>query len=115
LNDLARVLSRAIEKIRAKHDVRFVEVEADSLDQFRELLRMEKGLIDMVLLDNMSLDQLREAVRLRNSTAPGILLEASGGVTLETVKDIAKTGVDRISVGALTHSAPNLDVGLDME
>jgi nicotinate-nucleotide pyrophosphorylase (carboxylating) len=67
----------------------------------------------MVLLDNMSLDDLRQAVRRRNEITPSVLLEASGGVTLETVHSIAETGVDRISVGALTHSAPALDIGLD--
>jgi nicotinate-nucleotide pyrophosphorylase (carboxylating) len=63
----------------------------------------------------MSVDQLREAVRRRNETAPQILLEASGGVTLDTVRAIAETGVERISVGALTHSAPALDIALDYE
>jgi nicotinate-nucleotide pyrophosphorylase (carboxylating) len=67
----------------------------------------------MVLLDNMSLEQLRAAVARRNAVAPGVLLEASGGVTLATVRDIAATGVDRISTGAVTHSAPALDIGLD--
>jgi nicotinate-nucleotide pyrophosphorylase (carboxylating) len=61
----------------------------------------------------MPLSDLREAVRRRNEIAPAVLLEASGGVTLETVRAIAETGVDRISVGALTHSAPALDIALD--
>ena len=68
---------------------------------------------DIVLLDNMTPDQLRAAVARRDAVAPGVLLEASGGVNLTTVRDIAATGVDRISVGALTHSAPALDIGLD--
>ena len=68
---------------------------------------------DIVLLDNMSLDQLREAVRLRNARAPGVVLEASGGVRLATIRSIAETGVDRISAGALTHSALSRDVALD--
>ncbi len=82
----------------------------DTLEQFDEALA---GKPDIVLLDNMSLDQMREAVRRRNAVAPGVLLEASGGVNLDTVRAIAETGVDRISVGALTHSAPALDIGLD--
>jgi nicotinate-nucleotide pyrophosphorylase (carboxylating) len=61
----------------------------------------------------MALDLLREAVRRRNAVAPKVQLEASGGVTLTTVRDIAQTGVDRISIGALTHSAPALDIALD--
>ncbi len=87
-----------------------VEVEVDSLDQLDKAFACTP---DIVLLDNMTLDRLREAVRRRNQNAPGIRLEASGGVTLETVRAIAETGVDRISVGALTHSAPALDIALD--
>ena len=68
---------------------------------------------DIVLLDNMSPAMLREAVARRNALAPAVELEASGGVTLETVGEIARTGVERISVGALTHSATALDIGLD--
>jgi len=68
---------------------------------------------DMILLDNMNLAELREAVELRNQLAPKVLLEASGRVNLDTVRAIAETGVDRISVGALTHSAPALDLALD--
>lgn len=87
-----------------------IEVEVDALDQLEDALAARA---DIVLLDNMSLDQLRRAVARRNAVAPGVLLEASGGVTLATVRDIALTGVDRISIGALTHSAPALDIGLD--
>lgn len=87
-----------------------VEVEVDSLEQLRDALRGEPAI---VLLDNMSLEELREAVRLRNATAPGVQLEASGGITLETVEPIAASGVDRISIGALTHSAIALDLAFD--
>jgi nicotinate-nucleotide pyrophosphorylase (carboxylating) len=87
-----------------------VEVEVDTLDQLREVLPERP---DLVLLDNMPLADLRAAVALRDSAAPNVELEASGGVRLETVADIARTGVDRISAGALTHSAQWLDVGLD--
>ncbi|MDX9998941.1 MAG: carboxylating nicotinate-nucleotide diphosphorylase [Phenylobacterium sp.] len=84
-----------------------IEVEVDNLDQLREAL--EHG-PDVVMLDNFGPDQLREAVAL---TAGRAVLEASGGVNLDTVRAIAETGVDIISVGALTHSAPVLDIGLD--
>ena len=87
-----------------------VEVEVDALDQLEHALA-ERA--DIVLLDNMSVEQLRAAVARRNAVAPGVLLEASGGVNLATVRDIAATRVDRISVGALTHSAPALDIALD--
>lgn len=87
-----------------------VEVEVDSLEQLDQALAIRA---DIVLLDNMSVDQLRAAVARRNAQAPGVLLEASGGVNLTTVRDMAATGVDRISVGAITHSAPALDIALD--
>jgi nicotinate-nucleotide pyrophosphorylase (carboxylating) len=87
-----------------------VEVEVDTLDQLREVLPAGP---DIVLLDNMSPDLLREAVALRDVAGSAAELEASGGVNLETVRAIAESGVDRISVGALTHSAVALDVGLD--
>jgi nicotinate-nucleotide pyrophosphorylase (carboxylating) len=86
-----------------------VEIEVDTLDQLERAL----PLADIVLLDNMTLDQLRIAVERRNRAFPKARLEASGGVNLQTVRGIAETGVDRISVGALTHSAPALDIGLD--
>ena len=89
-----------------------IEIEVDSLDQLDEALPAKP---DIILLDNMPLDMMREAVRRRNAVAPEVLLEASGGVTLQTVRAIAETGVDRISVGALTHSAPALDIALDYD
>jgi len=84
-----------------------VEVEVDGLDQLEEALKHGP---DVVMLDNFSLDHLEIAVALANGRA---VLEASGGVNLTTVRAIAETGVDVISVGALTHSAPVLDIGLD--
>lgn len=86
-----------------------IEIEVDSLDQLQEALA--EG-ADVVLLDNMSPDQLRRAVEM---VAGRMICEASGGVTLATIAAIAETGVDLISVGALTHSAPVLDLGLDIE
>jgi nicotinate-nucleotide pyrophosphorylase (carboxylating) len=87
-----------------------VEVEIDSLDQLDAVLAAGP---DIVLLDNMQPDQLKAAVARRNELAQKIELEASGGVSLETVRQIAETGIDRISVGSLTHSARSLDIGLD--
>jgi nicotinate-nucleotide pyrophosphorylase (carboxylating) len=87
-----------------------VEIEVDNLDQLDQVLACHPQL---VLLDNMGPRDLREAVRRRDAVAPGVLLEASGGVNLTTIRALAETGVDRISVGALTHSAPALDIGLD--
>jgi nicotinate-nucleotide pyrophosphorylase (carboxylating) len=90
----------------------FLEIEIENLDLFDEALA---GHPEIILLDNMSLDEMREAVRRRQARAPEVKLEASGGVSLDTVRAIAETGVDLISVGALTHSAPALDIALDYE
>jgi nicotinate-nucleotide pyrophosphorylase (carboxylating) len=104
-------VAEAVRLARAKYAQAFpLEIEVDNLAQLDAALA---GGPDIVLLDNMSPADLREAVRRRNATAPGVLLEASGGVTLAGLRAIAETGVDRVSVGALTHSAPALDIALD--
>lgn len=87
-----------------------IEIEVDSLEQLRDALNATP---EIVLLDNMSPVLMREAVVIRDATSPSTLLEASGGVSLETVQAIAESGVDRISVGSLTHSSPALDLGFD--
>jgi nicotinate-nucleotide pyrophosphorylase (carboxylating) len=87
-----------------------VEIEVDTLAQLREVL--ETGLADVVLLDNMDIATLCEAVRLARGR---VVLEASGGLTFDTIAAIAATGVDYASSGALTHSAPNFDVAIDIE
>ncbi len=101
-------VAAALRRVRAHagHMVR-IEVEVDSLAQLREAL--EHG-PDVIMLDNFTLSDLREAVAIAQGR---VALEASGGVSLETVAEIARTGIDLISVGALTHSAPTLDIGLD--
>jgi nicotinate-nucleotide pyrophosphorylase (carboxylating) len=87
-----------------------VEVEVDSLAQLEQVLPERP---DLVLLDTMSLETLRRAVALRQAQAPAVQLEASGGITLATIAEIAATGVDRISAGALTHAAQSLNVAMD--
>lgn len=103
-------IQAAITKLKAEKPGVEVELEADNLKQVRAFLDMEG--VDHILLDNMSLDDMREAVEARGNRGTP-MLEASGGVSLETLRGIAETGVDFISVGALTHSAPALDCGLD--
>ncbi|MBK7404693.1 MAG: carboxylating nicotinate-nucleotide diphosphorylase [Phycisphaerales bacterium] len=95
--------------------LRFFEVEVDDLGQFTELLGLPEGAIDVILLDNMTPSHMREAVRERDRRRPGLLLEASGGITLETMAEVAGSMVDRISVGSLTHHAVSLDFGLDAD
>jgi nicotinate-nucleotide pyrophosphorylase (carboxylating) len=94
------------------HDVNpKIEIEVDSLDQLRNALQESP---EIVLLDNMSPETMQQAVAIRDaSSSPKTLLEASGGVTLQTVRAIAESGVDRISIGSLTHSSPALDIGFD--
>jgi nicotinate-nucleotide pyrophosphorylase (carboxylating) len=89
-----------------------VEIEVDTLEQLAEVLPAGP---DIVLLDNMSIPQLKEAVALRNAVAPTVELEASGGIQWGTLRAVAETGIDRISAGALTHSAVAFDFGLDWE
>lgn len=101
------VLQRA--RAHAGHLVK-IEIEVDTLDQLREVLAT--GLADVVMLDNMDIPTLREAVAI---TDRRVVLEVSGGVTLASIGEIAKTGVDYVSAGALTHSAPNFDVALDID
>ena len=105
-------LAERITAVRAQYPGIKIEFEADHLDQVETFLHLAG--IDAILLDNMSNGQLREAVGLRDQIAPSILLEASGGVHLETIAGIAETGVDFISVGALTHSVRSIDLGLDL-
>jgi nicotinate-nucleotide pyrophosphorylase (carboxylating) len=103
-----KVTAGMVAKAREAHPGARVELEADTLEQAVAFFAIPG--VDVVMLDNMSLEDMREAVRLK---PPGVLLEASGGVTLRTVRGIAETGVDFISVGAMTHSAPAIDFGLD--
>jgi nicotinate-nucleotide pyrophosphorylase (carboxylating) len=106
-------IAAAIARARAKFPKLKVEVEADTLEQVRQAL--DAG-AEMILLDNMSLKQLRRAVKMvKEHTRVHAKTEASGGVNLKTVRAIAQTGVDFISVGALTHSARAVDIGLDFE
>jgi nicotinate-nucleotide pyrophosphorylase (carboxylating) len=104
---IAAVLKRA--KQAAGHLVK-IEIEVDSLDQLREVL--DAGGADVVLIDNFDLDSMRRAVAM---VAGRLVIEASGGITLDTAAAIAETGVDYLSSGALTHSVTNLDIGLDIE
>jgi len=107
---LARpALQEAILSIRRTYPDILIEVEADSISQVRDFVNLNG--IDVILLDNMSPDQLRSCVSLRRS---GLKFEASGGVSLATVRQIAQTGVDFISVGQLTHSARAIDFSLEL-
>ena len=99
----------AFEAVRQAFPGLAVEVECDTVAQVREVLAAGA---DLVLLDNMGLDELREAVAACRER--GVLTEASGGLTLDTARAVAETGVDYLAVGALTHSAPVLDLGVDL-
>jgi nicotinate-nucleotide pyrophosphorylase (carboxylating) len=104
---IKRVLARAAQSVG--HLVK-IEIEVDSLDQLKEVL--EAGGADVVLIDNFDLDSMRKAVAM---VAGRLVIEASGGITLDSAAAIAETGVDYLSSGALTHSVQTLDVGLDIE
>jgi nicotinate-nucleotide pyrophosphorylase (carboxylating) len=107
------LITAAVAAARRRFPALPLEIEVDNLEQFDEALACRP---DIILLDNMNVDDLREAVARRDAAvdeSDWVFLEASGGVTLQTVRSIAETGVERISVGALTHSAPALDIALD--
>jgi nicotinate-nucleotide pyrophosphorylase (carboxylating) len=106
----SRTIAAAVEAARNRWPTVPIEVEVESLAQLQDALA---GSPAIVLLDNMSPATIAEAVELRNRRAPGVQLEASGGVNLSNIAEIARTGVDRISIGALTHSAPALDLAFD--
>ena len=105
----ARGMNEVISTLKKKITEK-IEVEVDDLDQLKEILNSRA---DIILLDNMSPKQVARAVRMRKKAKSRILLEASGGITLKNVKRYAATGVDRISVGALTHSRQVLDISME--
>ncbi|MCH9022557.1 MAG: carboxylating nicotinate-nucleotide diphosphorylase [Planctomycetes bacterium] len=113
--DLAAGLNAAITQARERSDsLSFVEVEVDDLEQLEQVLQVAG--VDIVLLDNMGTEEIRTAVALRDKICQdrGVLLEASGNIHLDRVGELARLGVDRIAVGALTHSVRSLDIGLDL-
>lgn len=112
--NLPKVIADAAARARRDFAPAFIEVEVDTLDQFEALLTLPEGTIDIVLLDNMGPATLRQAAARRDAVRPALELEASGGITLDTLRDAASTGVDRISIGALTHHAVSADVALDV-
>lgn len=113
-NLIAR-LQPVVNQCRAEDPTRLVEIEVDTLEQLREVLNING--VGVILLDNMDCPKMELAVELRNKAGRQgtVDLEASGGVTLETVRSIAQTGVERIAVGAITHSATAMDIGMDVE
>jgi nicotinate-nucleotide pyrophosphorylase (carboxylating) len=101
-------VAQAFSKVREKFPTSPIEIEVDTLDQLREVLPLKP---DLVLLDNMSPEQCAEAIAIVNGATK---LEASGGIALENAKAYADSGVDYLAIGALTHSAPVFDIGLDL-
>ena len=114
-----RVRELGREARRRFSTLRFVMVEVDGLEQLQSVLSAASDVVDIVLLDNMDAEMLRCAATMRDEAVKAgrrrVELEASGGVTLETIGGIARTGVDRISIGALTHQAVSVDIGLDID
>lgn len=107
-NGSSEELQAAIDRVRAERPGTRIQLECDTLEQMERFLKL-RG-VDMLLMDNMGCEKLRQAVQMN---AGKLWLEASGGITLETIRDVAATGVNAISVGALTHSSRALDLGLD--
>jgi nicotinate-nucleotide pyrophosphorylase (carboxylating) len=99
-------IQEAVKRAKRSHHLTKIEVEVENLHDFHEAL---KAGADIVMLDNMSIGDIREAVKISNGR---VILEASGGINLGNVRDVAETGVNLISIGALTHSAPAADISL---
>ncbi|CAB4826294.1 unannotated protein [freshwater metagenome] len=100
-------ITAAFMKVREKYPTSEIEIEVDTLAQLQEILPLKP---DLILLDNMSIEECKQAVSITKGAA---MLEASGGLSIENARAYAATGVDYLAVGALTHSAPNFDIGLD--
>ena len=115
VRELRDYLSKVVAQCRAEDPSRLIEIEVDRLEQLQEVLKVDG--LHVVLLDNMDCPTMERAVQMRDASGRKgqTELEASGGVTLETVRSIASTGVERIAVGAITHSAVALDVSLEIE
>lgn len=115
VRELTGYLTPIVHRARAEEAKRLVEIEVDTLEQLREVLKVEG--VDVILLDNMDCPTMQRAVQMRDEAGrrEKVDLEASGGVTLETVRSVALTGVDRIAIGAITHSAGAMDIGMDIE
>jgi nicotinate-nucleotide pyrophosphorylase (carboxylating) len=115
VRDLKDWATRIVAQSRAEDPSRLIEIEVTTLEQFQELLKVDG--IHVILLDNMDCPRMESAVQMRDAAGRRgqLELEASGGVTLETVRPIAMTGVERIAVGGITHSAPALDISLEIE
>ena len=113
--ELTSYLAEVVSRSRAEDPSRLIEIEVDTLEQLKEVVNVEG--VGVILLDNMDCPKMEQAVHLRDRAGKKgqVELEASGGVTLETVRSIASTGVERIAVGAITHSAPALDISLEVE
>lgn len=114
LDKLAAFVADIVGHSRMVDPRRFIEIEVDTLQQLEQVLKVDA--IDVILLDNMDCATMSRAVKLRDQAGrhPTTALEASGGITLQNVADVAKTGVERIAIGALTHSASALDVSLEV-
>ncbi len=117
LKEFAGYLTKVVATSRGENISRLIEVEVENLEQLREVLKVEG--IDVILLDNMDCPSMESAIAMRTSAWAGRksrpLFEASGGITLDTVRTVALTGVERIAVGAITHSATALDISLEIE
>lgn len=113
LHQLPDFVRRAAAQARSVWKPAFVEVEVDTLEQLEALLGLEHGVIDIILLDNMDSPTVEKAVGMRDASESRPLLEASGGITIENIGAMARTRVDRVSIGALTHQATSIDCALD--
>jgi nicotinate-nucleotide pyrophosphorylase (carboxylating) len=110
--EIAGSISTAVHAIRKKHRRKFIEVEIQTFKQLQEALGLP---VDRIMLDNMSVEQITEAVKIVRRNRPSLEIEVSGGIKLDSIEDLCSTGIDYVSVGALTHSAGAVDIAMQLK
>lgn len=110
--EIAGSISKAVQIIRKKHRKKFIEVEIQTFEQLQEALGLP---VDRIMLDNMNVGQITEAVKIVRNARPSLEIEVSGGIKLDSIEDLCSSGIDFVSVGALTHSAGAVDIAMQLK
>lgn len=110
--EIAGSISNAVHAIRKKHRKTFIEVEIQTFEQLQEILKLS---VDRIMLDNMSVGQITEAVNIVRRARPALEIEVSGGIKFDSIEELCSSGIDYVSVGALTHSARAVDIAMQLK
>ncbi len=110
--EIAGTITNAVTQIRKRRKKKFIEVEVKTIDELKEALSLK---VNRVMLDNMNINQIKQAVDIAHQLNKKVEIEVSGGITLDDVEELADTGIDFISIGALTHSSPAIDIAMKLK